>query len=127
MQTNSNIDLIATLHYVYAGFKFLGALAALIYLLIGMGFIFGGVHTGETELFFVGGLFAVLAIIVFVIILISTALSAFAGYFIQKRKYRIFCIVVAALQCFNFPLGTALGVFAIIEMEKPEIKETFKS
>ena len=34
-------------------------------------------------------------------------------------------LVVAALECLAFPLGTVLGVFTLIVLVRPEVKQLF--
>lgn len=48
-----------------------------------------------------------------------------AGYFIRQRKHRIFCIVVAGVNCAFFPLGTVLGVFTLVVLFRESVKNMF--
>ena len=41
-------------------------------------------------------------------------LTILSGQFIKEKKYRMFSIVIACINCISFPLGTALGVFTLI-------------
>jgi len=49
-----------------------------------------------------------------------------AGRFIKARKRRTFCIVVAAINCAFFPLGTALGVLSILVLSRPTVGAMFQ-
>ncbi|MDD2199192.1 MAG: hypothetical protein PHE08_05650 [Bacteroidales bacterium] len=124
-----NLNTLAILQYVWAGLNILSALIAfVVYFILGAVFASDDIaFSGDDEMAFkfIGGFFMVLALIVLVIILISSVLKILCGIFMQKKKNRVFCIVIAALECFNIPLGTALGVFTIIELEKQEAKELF--
>jgi hypothetical protein len=42
------------------------------------------------------------------------------------RKRRKFYIVIAAICCAVFPLGTPLGVFTILVLSRPEVKAMFQ-
>jgi hypothetical protein len=44
----------------------------------------------------------------------------------NPEGYR-FCFVLAVFTCFNFPLGTALGVFAIMVLNRPSVKALFQN
>ncbi len=122
----NNLRTIAILNYVYGGLGLLGAFFVLIYLGIGIVALIAGVAEDEPAAIFVGSILMFISIIVLILVIISAIVSALCGYFIQIRKYRIFCIVVSGLTSLNFPIGTALGVFTIIELEKKEVKMLFE-
>ncbi len=69
--------------------------------------------------FFLGGM------CVLVGVLFATGLTG-SGWFLAKRKHRVFCLVVAAMNCMLVPLGTILGVVTIIVLERPSVKELFQ-
>lgn len=124
-----NINTLAILQYVWAGLTMLSALIIfVIYFILGTVFTSDNmIMNGDDEIAFkfIGGFFLILSIVVLFILLISSVLKILCGIFMQKKKNRVFCIVIAALECFNIPLGTALGIFTIIELEKQEAKELF--
>ena len=51
----------------------------------------------------------------------------YAGRCLAKRKRYLYCLVMAGICCLFFPFGTALGVFAIIVLIRPSVKELFGS
>ncbi len=64
-----------------------------------------------------------------VFILIGQAiaiLTILCGHFINKRKYYLFVFIVGCIECAFFPFGTVLGVFTIILLSKPKVKELFR-
>lgn len=67
----------------------------------------------------------VLAAMTFLIAGVVAALSAWTGRCIAARRHYTFCIVIAALTCLSFPLGTALGVFTLIVLTRPTVKGLF--
>jgi hypothetical protein len=67
----------------------------------------------------VGG-FAVLAGWIFAICLVM------AGRFLSQRRRYLFCMVIAAIGCMFMPFGTVLGIFTIIILQRPSVKEQFK-
>ena len=69
--------------------------------------------------------FILMAVFTMVIGWIVSLTTIFAGTSILSRKRYMFCMVVAAIQCAFFPVGTALGVLTIILLLKPEVKEAF--
>jgi hypothetical protein len=59
-----------------------------------------------------GGLFGILTIV--------------AGRRVARQRSRIFCMVVAAMNCTVFPFGTALGVFTLIMLSKNSVKMMYE-
>ena len=72
-----------------------------------------------------GAIFAGLGALVFVSVEGMAALSFFTGRFLARRQHRTFCVVISALNCMSLPLGTALGVFTIIVLQRRSVKTLF--
>ena len=49
-----------------------------------------------------------------------------AGKFLVRRKHHLFCMIIAGFSCLFFPLGTALGVFTLVVLLRPSVKELFE-
>jgi hypothetical protein len=52
-------------------------------------------------------------------------LNILSGRRIAQRRSRVFTMVIAAINCISFPLGTALGVFTIIVLSKDSVKAVY--
>ena len=48
-----------------------------------------------------------------------------AGQFIRSRRRYWFVFVIACMQCAFFPFGTALGVFTVVVLSRPAVKQLF--
>lgn len=48
--------------------------------------------------------------------------NVLSGLFIRKRRNRMFSFVIAGVNCIQFPLGTALGVFTFIVLSRESVK-----
>jgi hypothetical protein len=124
-----HLRLLSIFHYVYAAFKALFACLPLIYLLMGSFLVAAGTSgkaSGGPPLQIIGG---VIAVIGGVLSLLGWALAGcifFAGRCLATRTHRTFCIVVAALCCPFMPLGTALGVFSLVVLTKPRVRQLFE-
>jgi len=57
--------------------------------------------------------------------LVFSAFLAAAGYFLSKKRNHMFCLVMAGVSCIFMPFGTVLGVFSIIVLSRPSVKELF--
>ncbi len=80
----------------------------------------------EGQMQFLGTVFVVVGIAAILLGWIVALLLAIAGRKLATRRGRVFCIVVAALSCFSFPLGTALGVFTLIVLMRPSVQALFE-
>jgi len=100
-----------------------------------LGIIIGGVIFAV--LHFAGGLSDdhqaqfVLSIVANVLIIFFAVLSipgiiAGIGLFKRKEWARILTLIISVLDLFNFPLGTAVGVYSIWALVQPETVEHFK-
>lgn len=55
---------------------------------------------------------------------IANLLSA---HFIRRRRHRTFSLVVAGINCAQFPFGTALGVFTFIVLLRDSVRDRYAS
>ena len=76
--------------------------------------------------FNIGLLLIIIGIIGFVLIVVMGILTILASNFLKELKNYNFILVVAILNCFTGILGILLGVFTIIELNKPHVKELFR-
>jgi hypothetical protein len=53
------------------------------------------------------------------------ACTLFAAYNLSKKQRYLFCFVIACISCASVPLGTILGVFTIVVLARPGVKELF--
>lgn len=126
-QDVENLNLLSIFYYVFAAVTALGALFPLIHLVVGLLMMFGGVAFPEAKglpIFF-GGFFVFIAIIIMVTSAIIAVLMYFAGRSLKRHENYTFCLIVAAVSCTMFPLGTALGVCTILLLMKDPVKELF--
>lgn len=130
----AHIKLLSVFHYVMGGLMCLTSLFGLIYVAFGVFFLSAGPELAsqpgtsgapmppDAEIPFqlVGGMFAVIGLGFTLLALTIGILIIMAGRKLARFEGRTFCIVMACLQCLSFPLGTALGVFTLIILNKPE-------
>lgn len=123
------LKLLAIFHYVLAGMMALWGSFPVIHLLVGIGLMFAPIDQskpGQPPLEFVGGFFAVIAG-TFIAAGWTLALCTFmAGRNLARRQNYMYCFVVAGVMAaVCTPFGTILGVFTIIVLLRPSVKEAF--
>lgn len=121
-----NLDLLGTLHYVLGVLTALSACVPFIYLFIGLAMIGSGAYAGSAAPRVFGAIFLVLSIILIVFGWVLAVLMIMTGSRLKQRHSYNFCMIVAFVECLIIPLGTVLGIFTIINLNKEEVKALFK-
>ncbi len=131
-QDLEHLKILSIFHYVVAGFAALFATFPIIHLVIGISMLTGDGFFGElppTEEFPPFDLFALFfTIIPAMMILLGWTFAialVFAGRNLGKQQRYTFCLVMAGINCMFMPFGTVLGVFTIIVLMRPSVKELF--
>ena len=95
----------------------------------GMGVFIGNIdefnYGPDAPPFNVGLIFIIIGVFFFIMVIIMGILSILASQYLKEVKNYNFIFVVAVLSCFTGILGILLGVFTIIELNKPHVKEMF--
>ncbi|MCX6855353.1 MAG: hypothetical protein NTV80_10665 [Verrucomicrobia bacterium] len=50
-----------------------------------------------------------------------------SGLWIRKRKNRVFSLIIAGINCIQFPFGTALGVFTLVVLLRDSVRESYEA
>ena len=126
-QDEEHLKLLSILHYVWGGLAAFGVCFGGLYAIIGGGIMaFAPQAQGPNgPPAAVGGIFLVIGC--FIVLLAGTVsvLTILAGRNLARREGYTFCFVMACLSCLSVPLGTALGVFTIIVLLRPSVKQMF--
>ena len=124
------LNLLAIFHYVAGGLAALFSFFPLLYTSVGVIFIFaaryGTAKPGE-ELppEFLGWIFTVIGLVLFVIGIAMAILILIAGRCLSRRKAYSFTFVVACIECLFVPFGTILGVFTIVALSRESVRALF--
>jgi len=127
-QDEEHLKLLSIFHYVVAGLSALFACFPIFHLVIGIGMVIGSLVDPSRDsipLAGVGLIFTIFAGGIMLFGWVFAASVAFAGRFLMTRKRYMFCLVVAGIECIFTPFGTILGVFTIIVLMRPSVKELF--
>lgn len=57
----------------------------------------------------------------------SGVLNVISGLCLRSRKRRTFSMVVAGFNCVHIPLGTVLGIFTIIVLQRESVRELYET
>lgn len=132
------LKVLSIVHYIWGGLTLLFSCFGLIYVVFGL-LIFSDAPairaaftpaTGPAiapPMRLMGGMVAGMGGCMTIAFGLLGVLTLVAGRRIAQRRSRIFCMVVAAMNCIWFPpLGTALGVFTFIMLSKDSVKMLYE-
>lgn len=127
--SSEHLRLLAIFHYIVGGISLLFSTLPLMHIALGAMLLsgsfpqpaggappmpkeFGWIFIGAGICFMVFGYAISIAMLV-------------AGYKLQNRRSYTFCFAIACVECIFMPLGTILGVFTIVVLNKPDAKAQF--
>lgn len=65
--------------------------------------------------------------IVGLLFLTAAAINLLSGWFLLRKRHRVYSLVVAGLDCLNVPYGTALGVFTILVLTRSSVEKMYEA
>jgi hypothetical protein len=130
-EDESQLNVLAICHFVYAGLLGLAGLFGLMYVLFGILFVAaaasgGASGGGGAPPAALGGIFAAIGGFIMLLVWTKAGLVAYSGFSLRKRLRRNFSFVIACLCCVNIPLGALLGVFTIIVLSRASVKVLYE-
>lgn len=126
------LDILAIFHLIVGAIAGLFSCFPLINLSIGLSMLSEIPKIiARDNLFSPFTMFPILFVVLPAIIVVFGWMFAIAvilnAYYIKKRKWLTYCLVIGGIETIFMPFGTVLGVFTIILLTKPNIKELFAS
>lgn len=127
-EDEEHLRLLTIFHYVLAGISCIPGLLGVLYIALG-GFtlMVTSMSQQAKEAGIVGFVFLFIGIVLVIIVFGSAVLQYFVGRFISERRHYTFVFIFSIVQLLFFPLGTALGVFTLIVLSRPQVKATMIS
>lgn len=123
------LKLLSIFHYVVGGLAALFSFIPVIYVVIGvLAVCIPGSFEGEGEAMplFIGWIFIIMGAVLIVVGWAFSACIIIAGRSLTRQIHYMFCMVMAAIECIFMPFGTVLGVFTIVVLARPAVKEMFE-
>ena len=127
-QDTEHLSILSIFHYVVAGFLALVSMFPLFHLAFGIAIISGALGNGGNGTpppAFLGWFIVVIAACMIMFGLAMAASIALAGRRLAQSRNYMYCLVVAGVECMFMPFGTVLGVFTIIVLMRPSVKQLF--
>jgi len=132
-QDEQYLKILSVFHFVVAGIAALFACFPILHFVAGLGMIAVslGLGTGEdafpeaTIPGFVGFFFVLIAGSMILLGWAFAVCEALTGWFLVKKRRYMYCLVMGGVECIFMPFGTVLGVFTLITLMKPSVKELF--
>jgi hypothetical protein len=124
---DEHLNLLSILHYVLAGISALFSCFPIIHVAMGILFVVAPPSSkggGPPPQAF-GWIFIIIGSSIILFGWTLAALIFFAGRSLSQRRRYMFCFVIACVMLLSFPFGTALGVFTIIVLQRPSVKDLF--
>jgi hypothetical protein len=129
-EDEDGLRLLSLGHYIIAGFETLAGFLPSFHLAMGIWLLTSDLARsksgGPAALF--GGFFTLIAVTWMLVAWSLATCLVIAGRSLADRKRRTFCLVVAgaeAMLC--VPFGTVLGMFTIIVLLRPAVRDVFEA
>ena len=124
-QDEDQLKLLSILYYVWGGLTACFSCFGLVYSLV-----IGGVLTAASQEPngpppWVGGLVFIIIGVAILFAIAVAVLTIMTGRNLAQRRAYTFCFVMAVITCLSVPVGTALGVFTLIVLMRPSVKQLF--
>jgi hypothetical protein len=128
LEDQEQLRLLEIFHYILGTITCLFGLVGLLYVLLGVVMsrtMAGPAWSGSFSQMF-AGLWIGMSAFGVVMCETSGVLSMIAGWKYRRRSSYWFCFAVAAINCLFMPVGTVLGVFSIIVLNRHSVKVLFQ-
>jgi hypothetical protein len=86
-----------------------------------------GTNAGPVPPAFMGSILGSIGLAMFLFTVILAAAKFRTASCIKRRKARTFCLVVAGINCLEFPYGTALSVLTFIVLGRESVTRMFQA
>lgn len=121
-----NLNTFATLHLVKGILTILFSLFFLLYMIIGTVMTFAPINEDVDMPIHPGNIFVIIGGIGFLITVTIGVLTLLASKYINERRNYNFIFAIAVINCITGVLGIVLGIFTILDLNKPHVQAQFQ-
>lgn len=124
-----HLELLSIFHYVVGGVLALFSCMFFLHVFMGIAMLTGsffGETSGEIPPPFMGWMFVIMGSVFILMGWTMAICIIIAGKKLKARKSRLYCMVIAGIECMFTPFGTVLGVFTLIELNKESTRALFE-
>lgn len=122
----SHLRALAVLHYVFGGLQLLACMGLGAFLAFGIGHEHELNQLGQSADDRAAGVGTIAIFSVLLLIsIVSTLLQFFAAEMLRRQRRLTLCLLCAGWNCMWLPLGTALGIYALVVLLDPQMKPLF--
>ncbi|MGH7143027.1 MAG: hypothetical protein ACREJ2_02700 [Planctomycetota bacterium] len=125
-QDADHLKILSIVWYVLAGLQALVGLCGGLYFLV-FGALFGAAaaHNGGGAGAAAGFIPICMGLMFLLLAAVFAVLNFMVARGLAQRKRYMLCLVMAFLVCLSIPIGTIIGVFTIIVLFRPTVKQAF--
>jgi len=123
---DDQLNLLSIFHYVFSGFSLFSFAITVVQRRMIAGMTSPG-GFGDLPMSDAISLFSNLIWLIGVFFFCMFAANIASAYFIGKRQNRSFSLVVAGINCLHVPIGTALGVFSLVVLQRDTVRSLYVS
>lgn len=121
-----HLRLLSIFYYLMALLIALFSLLPVFHLALGIAMAVGWGDFGEDPPPpFIGWMVSCIAGFMVLLGLTCAACFALAGRNLARHRSWIFCMVIAGIACSMMPVGTVLGIFTILVLNRPSVRALF--
>lgn len=120
----SHLNALALAHYILGGLGVFFSLFTLTYVLLGVAIVSGSIDAQEAPEF-MGWLFIGLGLTFLVLGEAMSIAMILSGRHMKRRTGHTFSFVVACISCLSVPVGTILGIFTILVLNRSTVKAAY--
>jgi hypothetical protein len=124
-----HLDTLATFYYILAGLQvfslaLIPLYAVYVYVMVCTNAVIPAGSPFPSE---IGWVIEGVLGVAFVLSIIWGICLGLTGRDLRLRRRRTFCFVIACLHCIHVPFGTVLGIFTILVLRRPSVKDLFQT
>ena len=122
----SHVRILSILHYIFSGWDAFGGSIPLIHFTVGIAILSGAFDGGRNPPPpLMGVIFTSVGGSISLLFWSLAIMKFFAARCLRSHTGYRYCQIVAMIECVQFPLGPALGIFTLIVLSRPRVKMLF--